>query len=63
MRRSDFWERLNAVLGDEYAASWSHDIVLSPLGLTVAQAFDSGVDTREVWEAVCAVIEVPSFLR
>ncbi|NDA60185.1 MAG: DUF3046 domain-containing protein [Actinobacteria bacterium] len=32
MRRSDFWERLNAVLGAEYAASWSRDVVLPSLG-------------------------------
>ncbi|NDH19599.1 MAG: DUF3046 domain-containing protein, partial [Actinobacteria bacterium] len=35
MRRSDFWERLNAVLGAEYAASWSRDVVLPSLGDTV----------------------------
>ncbi len=63
MRRSDFWERLNAVLGDAYAASWSRDVVIPALGSTVQQAFDAGTDTREVWEAVCEVIEVPSFLR
>lgn len=63
MRRSDFWERLDAVLGDNYAASWSRDVVLPALGSTVQQAFDSGIETRAVWEAVCEVIEVPSFLR
>lgn len=63
MRRSDFWERLDAVLGSEYAGSWSKDVVLPTLGETVQQAFDSGVDTLVVWRAVCEVIDVPSFLR
>ena len=63
MRRSDFWERLDAVLGEGYASSWSCDVVLPALGSTVQQAFDAGTDTRAVWEAVCEVIEVPSFLR
>jgi hypothetical protein len=63
MRRSDFWERLNAVLGDTYAASWSHDVVLPALGKSVQQAFDAGTETRIVWDAVCEVVEVPTFLR
>lgn len=63
MRRSDFWERLNAVLGDEYAASWSRDVVLPALGTSVEQAFDRGEETDVVWRAVCEVVEVPSFLR
>jgi hypothetical protein len=63
MRRSDFWERLTAVLGDDYAASWSRDVVLPALGVTVEQAFERGEETVIVWRAVCEVIEVPSFLR
>lgn len=63
MRRSDFWERLDAVLGPQYAASWSADVVLPALGSTVQQAFESGVDTSRVWKAVCEVIDVPAFLR
>jgi hypothetical protein len=63
LRRSDFWERLNAVLGDEYAASWSKDVVLPALGQSVADAFDRGVETVEVWRAVCEVVDVPAFLQ
>jgi hypothetical protein len=63
MRRSDFWERLTAVLGEDYAASWSRDVVLSSLGSIVEQAFENGEETQTVWRAVCEVIEVPSFLR
>lgn len=63
MRRSDFWERLNAVLGSAYASSWARDVVLPDLGATVEQAFDRGDDASTVWKAVCAVIDVPAFLR
>jgi hypothetical protein len=59
VRRADFWERLDTVLGIAYARSWAHDTVLTDLGLTVDQAFESGCDTREVWRAVCATIDVP----
>ncbi len=63
MRRSDFWERLNAVLGEAYAASWASDVVLPALGDTVQDCFARGEDTVVVWRAVCDVIDVPSFLR
>ena len=63
MRRSDFWERLTAVLGDDYASSWSRDVVLPALGATVEEAFERGDETVTVWRAVCEVVEVPSFLR
>jgi hypothetical protein len=62
VRRADFWERLDIVLGPAYARSWAHDTVLTNLGLTVEQAFEGGHDTRDVWRAVCATIEVPSTL-
>ena len=63
MRRSDFWERLNAVLGEEYAPSWSRDVVVPSLGATVQQAFERGDETLVVWRAVCEVVDVPAFLR
>jgi len=62
MRLTDFWERMNEVLGEPYAHSWAHDVVLPPLGLTVDQAVERGVDTVVIWRAVCTVIEVPSTL-
>lgn len=63
MRLTDFWERMNEVLGPSYARSWAHDVVLPPLGLTVEQAVAAGVDTVDIWRAVCTVVEVPSRLR
>ncbi|MEI8260408.1 MAG: DUF3046 domain-containing protein [Actinomycetes bacterium] len=62
MRLTDFWERMNEVLGEPYAHSWARDVVLPPLGLTVDQAVERGVDTVVIWRAVCTVIDVPSTL-
>ena len=57
-----FWERMDAVLGPVYARSWANDFVLAGIGLTVVQAIAAGVETREIWRAVCAATEVPSAL-
>lgn len=62
MRLSDFWERMNAVFGMEYATSWAQDTVLPELGCTVEQAIERGIETRDIWNAVCANAEVPSLL-
>lgn len=62
MRLTDFWERMEAVLGQAYMRSWAHDVVLPSLGVTVDQAIASGVETKEIWRAVCAVVDVPSTL-
>lgn len=63
MRLTDFWERLEQVLGPAYAHSWSRDVVLPPLGLTVDEAIARGVETKEIWRAVCATTDVPGTLR
>ena len=62
MRLSDFWGRMNAVFGEDYATSWAQDTVLPELGCTVTQAIHRGTETREIWAAVCANAEVPSLL-
>lgn len=62
MRLSDFWERMTAVFGADYAPSWARDTVLPELGCTVHQAIDRGIETKEIWSAVCANAEVPSIL-
>jgi hypothetical protein len=38
-------------------------MVLPPLGMTVTQAISTGVDTKEIWRAVCASTDVPGVLR
>ena len=63
MRLSDFWERMDALLGDAYARSWADDVVLPPLGLTVNQAIENGIDTQAIWRAVGTVFEVSSLLQ
>lgn len=63
MRLTDFWDRMDQVFGPAYARSWAHDIVLTELGLTAAQAIAVGVDTKDIWRAVCASTEVPALLR
>jgi hypothetical protein len=60
VRRTDFWERLEVVVGPAYATSWAADVVLTDLGVTVMEAFEKGIETRDVWRAVCRTIEVPS---
>ena len=63
MRLTDFWERMDEVFGPSYARSWAHDMVLPALGLTVDDAISAGVDTKDIWRAVCAATEVPTVLR
>ncbi len=64
MRLTDFWERLDEVLGTAYARSWAADVVITSLGSrTVREALDDGEDAQVVWRAVCEVIEVPGHLR
>lgn len=64
VRLVDFWERMDQVFGGAYSRSWAADQTLEPLGgRTVVQALAAGVDTRDVWRAVCAVHPVPDTLR
>lgn len=63
VRRTDFWERLGLVLDDGYVDSWARDTTLSDLGMSVEQAFAAGTETRIVWDAVCATLDVPVTLR
>lgn len=63
MRLTDFWDRMEQVLGPAYAHSWSRDVVLPPLGMTVDDAIARGVDTKDIWRAVCGTIDVPGSIR
>jgi len=63
VRRTDFWERLNEVLDPGYSQSWARDIVLPDLGMSVHDAFASGIETRLIWQAVCECLDVPSHLK
>jgi hypothetical protein len=64
MRLTDFWDRMRQQFGMAYADSFAHDFVLSELdGRTVRQALEQGVETVEVWRAVCRTVDVSPRLR
>jgi hypothetical protein len=63
VRLTDFWERMDEVFGPAYARSWAHDMVLPVLGRTVDESIAAGVETKEIWRAVCAATDVPGVLR
>lgn len=50
---------MDQALGPTYARSWAQDVVVPALGCTVVQAIAAGVDTRDIWRAVCQVASVP----
>jgi Protein of unknown function (DUF3046) len=64
VRLTDFWERMEETFGRTYARSWADDQHLAALGgRTVTQALSEGIDTRDVWRAVCLHAQVPAHLR
>jgi hypothetical protein len=64
VRYTQFRELMEGEFGAARAASIAHDHVLASLGgRTVEQALADGVDTREVWLAVCAAYDVPPARR
>jgi hypothetical protein len=64
VRLSDFWLRMQAELGETYAESYARDVVISELGgRTVHQALAAGEDTKTVWRAVCAALDLPANRR
>jgi hypothetical protein len=60
MRLTVFWQRMAEHFGPGYAETFARDHVMSDLGgRTVQEALDAGWDAKEVWQVVCAVMEVP----
>ena len=60
MRLTEFWARMRAELGEQYAESYARDTVIAELGSrTVEQALAAGEDTKTVWRAVCVARELP----
>lgn len=49
--------------GPAYAASVATDYRLPTLGSTIDEAITAGVETKEIWRAVCAEFEMPASLR
>jgi hypothetical protein len=54
---------MNTRFGESYAASLAADYRLPKLGATVDEALRAGVETKEIWRAVCAEFEMPAALR
>jgi hypothetical protein len=63
MRLTEFWRRMQERFGPAYAASVAADYRLPTLGRTVDEALAAGVETKDVWRAVCAEFEMPASLR
>jgi hypothetical protein len=61
MRLTEFWRRMRAHFGEVYAESVARDYVLADLGgRTVEQALAAGLETKEIWRAVCVEFDVPA---
>lgn len=64
MRLTVFWQRMAEHFGPGYADTFARDHVMSGLGgRTVHQALDAGWAAKDVWQVVCAVMNVPGEMR
>jgi hypothetical protein len=64
MRHTEFWARMELVLGVAYAPVWARTQVLADLdGRTVQEALDSGVPPKAVWRSVCESLSLPESQR
>jgi hypothetical protein len=54
---------MEARFGVAYSRSLAHDYRLPELGATVDEALANGVETKEIWRAICAEFDVPGSLR
>lgn len=52
MKRSEFWESVEAVFGSVLGRSYVDDIHLPSLDATSASALEAGVDPQIVWNAL-----------
>jgi hypothetical protein len=60
MRLSEFWTAVGDEFGEAYGRTLTHDLELGELGdLTADQAIRRGVNTREIWLALCRASDVP----
>ena len=64
MRHTEFWSRMELVLGGGYARVWAQQQVLAALdGRTVDQALDAGEPPKVVWRAVAEALSLPETQR
>ena len=60
MRHTEFWRRLDEVLGPSYSRSWAALTVVRDLdGRTTQEALDAGMPPKQVWAAVRRQLELP----
>ncbi|WP_181311216.1 DUF3046 domain-containing protein [Nocardioides campestrisoli] len=63
MRYTEFWARMDEVLGAK-ARSWAAMVVMPELGSrTVVEALDAGLSPKEVWSAVWQTLQLPEKYR
>ena len=64
MRHTEFWARMEHVLGPAYARVWASQQVLRELGgRTVDQALAAGESPKVVWRVVADTLAVPEAQR
>lgn len=59
MKLSEFRRACAAEFGSDYAGVLIRDHWVAAIGGTSADALERGVPARDVWEALCADLDVP----
>ena len=64
MRHTEFWDRMQLVLGPAYAQVWAAQQVLTDLdGRTVDEALAAGEPPKRVWRVVAEALSLPESQR
>ncbi len=64
MRHTEFWARMDQVLGASYSRVWAQQQVLADLdGRTVDEALAGGEPPKMVWRAVAEALSLPESQR
>ena len=64
MRHTEFWTRLEQVLGHGYSRTWAELTAIRDLdGRTTQEALDAGMPPKQVWAAVRRQLELPESER
>ncbi len=64
MRHTEFWARMESVLGPSYAAVWAGQQVLAGLQhRTVHEALEAGEPPKVVWRVVADSLSLPEHQR
>jgi hypothetical protein len=59
VRHSELDALLRAEFGDAYAATLTHDHILTALGRTPQEALAHGIPAQQVWRCICEDFSVP----